>query len=319
VNSLDQPSSVLSLVPCFERTTPATMMLNKRNSAVYVNPPVLQGRVADIHITERGSDWLWAAFAIFGFSFLAVLGLTFRKPATHRAFHYMMAIVLFIAAMDYYAMASNLGFVPIPVEFHRSRSTVSGNLRQIWYCRYIDWIISDSLIWVALLTIARAPWQQILYIVLLTWVTIVGGLLGALVPTRYKWGWYVFGLFAGFVVAFNILVPARRHVGLGSNEVRRTFTFASAWFLALWLLYPICWGLSEGGNYIAPDSEMVFYGVLDILSKLGVVGFVLWSLRNLEPASLGIVNRGWENGTGTTAHGDKVGHHHGASTATPAV
>jgi len=288
------------------------MLTTRRNSAVYVNPPVLQGRVADIHITEHGSDWLWAAFSIFGLAFLVLLGLTFRKPATHRAFHYILAVVLFVTAVDYYSMASNLSFVPIPVEFQRSRHTVAGATRQIWYSRYIDWFISDALIWIALLTIARAPWQQTLYIVLLTWVTVICGLIGALVPTRYKWGYFVFGIFSGAVVAFNILFHARRHVSLGANEVRKTFTFAAAWFLFLGALYPICWGLSEGGNYIAPDSEMVFYGVLDVLSKLGVAGIILWGLRNLEPGSLGIRNRGWDDGD--VAHREK---HH--TTATPAV
>lgn len=26
-------------------------------------------------------------------------------------------------------------------------------------------------------------------------------------------------------------------------------------------------GLADGGNYITPDSEMIFYGVLDVLAK----------------------------------------------------
>jgi len=266
----------------------------RRNGAVYTNPPVLQGRVADIHITEHGSDWLWAAFCIFGLSFLLVLGLSHRKPVTHRAFYYILSAVLFITALDYYAMASDLGFVPIPVEFQRTRHTVAGAARQIWYSRYIDWFITDALLWVAMLIVARAPWQQTLFIILLNWIVVVCGLLGALTSTRYKWGWFTFGAFAGLVIAFNVLVPARRHAALGGSDVSRAFTSSSALFLGLGLLYPICWGLSEGGNYIAPDSEMVFYGVLDILSKLGVTGLILFGVRSLEPETFGIRHRGWD-------------------------
>jgi len=257
--------------------------------------PILQGQVADIHITEHGSDWLWAAFSIFALSFLIVLGLSHRKPVTQRAFYYILSAVLFIASLDYYAQASNLGFVPIPVEFQRTRHTVSGTSRQIWYSRYIDYFITDALLWLAILLVARAPWQQILFIILLTWVTIVGGLLGALTPSRYKWGWFTFAVFSYLVVAFNVLVPARRHAALGGSDIGRTFTSAAALFLFLSLLYPIAWGLSEGGNYIAPDSEVVFYGVLDILSKLGVTGLLLFGLRNLDAEHLGIVHRGWDH------------------------
>lgn len=39
-------------------------------------------------------------------------------------------------------------------------------------------------------------------------------------------------------------------------------------------LYPISWGLSEGGNRIQVDSESVFYGVLDIFTQ-GVFSVVL--------------------------------------------
>jgi bacteriorhodopsin len=41
----------------------------------------------------------------------------------------------------------------------------------------------------------------------------------------------------------------------------------SLYFTTMWLLYPIAWGVSEGGNVIPPDSEAVFYGVLDIMTK----------------------------------------------------
>lgn len=41
----------------------------------------------------------------------------------------------------------------------------------------------------------------------------------------------------------------------------------------LWFLYPIAWGLADGGNVISPDSEMVFYGVLDVLAKPGFILF----------------------------------------------
>ena len=40
----------------------------------------------------------------------------------------------------------------------------------------------------------------------------------------------------------------------------------AAFIAFIWTLYPICWGLSEGSDTITPTSEMVFYGVLDLIA-----------------------------------------------------
>merc|ERR1712225_209591 len=58
--------------------------------------------------------------------------------------------------------------------------------------------------------------------------------------------------------------------------------------MALWFLYPIAWGLSEGGNVISPDSEAIFYSVLDVLAKPGFGMILLWAHRNIEPTDIGI-------------------------------
>lgn len=52
--------------------------------------------------------------------------------------------------------------------------------------------------------------------------------------------------------------------------------------------YPIAWGLSEGGNVIASDSEAIFYGILDLLAKPGFGALLIWGHRNIDPARLGL-------------------------------
>ena len=51
------------------------------------------------------------------------------------------------------------------------------------------------------------------------------------------------------------------------DDVHRVFLMCGVLTLGVWLCYPIAWGVAEGGNVIAPDSEAVFYGVLDFLAK----------------------------------------------------
>lgn len=56
----------------------------------------------------------------------------------------------------------------------------------------------------------------------------------------------------------------------------------------MWICYPIAWGVCEGGNIIAPDSEAVFYGILDLLAKPVFGAILLWGHRNIDPARLGL-------------------------------
>ncbi len=62
----------------------------------------------------------------------------------------------------------------------------------------------------------------------------------------------------------------------------------------LWIVYPIAWGVCEGGNLIAPDSEAVFYGVLDLLAKPVFGALLIFGHRNIDPARLGLLIRDYE-------------------------
>ena len=100
---------------------------------------VFHGVAPEIHITTRGSDLYWAWTAIFGVSALAFLVIAFLKPPQKRLFAYILFGVTLVATLSNFTMASNLGWVPIGVEWHRENHRVAGDLRQIFYVRYIDW------------------------------------------------------------------------------------------------------------------------------------------------------------------------------------
>ena len=57
-------------------------------------------------------------------------------------FHYITAAICFVACIAYFTMASNLGYAAILVEFERSDPVVAGLYREIFYVRYIDWVIT---------------------------------------------------------------------------------------------------------------------------------------------------------------------------------
>jgi bacteriorhodopsin len=73
---------------------------------------------------------------------VAFIGLALTKPRANRIFHYITAGVTMVAAIAYFSMASNLGWTPIDVEWHRPvGSKVHGVNREIFYVRYIDWYV----------------------------------------------------------------------------------------------------------------------------------------------------------------------------------
>lgn len=94
-------------------------------------------------------------------------------------------------------------------------------------------------------------------------------------------------MFAFLWVAWTVIWTARKHAAAIGPDVSRTYLICGVWTIFLWFLYPIAWGLSEGGNVIAPDSEAVFYGILDLMAKPVFGALLLWGHRNIDPGRLG--------------------------------
>ena len=64
------------------------------------------------------------------------------------------------------------------------------------------------------------------------------------------------------------------------------------------MLYPVCWGVSEGGNVIPPDSEFIFYGILDCCLIPITCGVFLWLHAGIDPSYLGLYIRTYKDPIG---------------------
>jgi len=283
------------------------MLERRANNALNVNTNTVNGRTADIAITTHGSDWYFAVCAVMTVSAFAFVGLAFRKHRRDRIFHYITAAVVFVAAIAYFTMGANLGFTPIAVEFSRANPKVHGTYRDIFYVRYIDWFITTPLLLMDLLLTAGMPWPTILWVILVDEIMIVTGLVGALVTSSYKWGYFVFGCVALFYILYQLVWEARRHAIHLGKDVSNTFFICGTLTAFLWTLYPIAWGICEGGNVISPDSEAVFYGILDLLAKPVFGALLIWGHRNIDPARMGLSIKDYDDDPAVV--GSTVGHH----------
>ncbi|CZT14318.1 related to HSP30 heat shock protein Yro1p [Ramularia collo-cygni] len=268
------------------------------NNAIYNNPPYANGRLADIHITEDGSDYYYAYCAFSGFMAILILGLARRKRRTDRIFYYLCATINIMMCLSYYAMGSNLGMTPIDVEFHRTWPRVRGDAREIFWVRYVQWFINTPLILSILLLPTSLPAPKFLFTLFLNQTMIIMGLVGAVTSTKYKWGFFGFGCAALFYVLFTLLFSARKHARRHGKEVTRIYMIGIIYQFILWICYPICWGVSDGGNVIAPDSEAVYYGILDILAVPFFSIMVLILTRKLDLAALGLRSHDYDDEIG---------------------
>ncbi|RDX56712.1 heat shock protein 30 [Lentinus brumalis] len=247
------------------------------NDALDSNPPN-----ATYHLSTHGSDWLWAAFSIFGVSLLAVVGLTFSRPRGSRLFHQIAVVVLTTGSLAYFSMASDLGATPVPVEFR------GDGTRQIWYVRYINWFITFPLLLLELLLATGLSLSDIFTTLFMAVVLVITGLVAALVPSTYKWGYYVFGVAALFYIWYVLLWHGPHTTFAAGGALRRGYLFAAGYLSLLLLIYPIAWACAEGGNVISVTSEMIWYGILDIFAGPIFLFFFLWELRGVDYASFGL-------------------------------
>jgi len=289
------------------------------NNAIQVNDDAVNGSHAHIAITTHGSDWYWAVCAVMTVATFSFIGLSITVPRERRVFHYITAAVTMVAAIAYFSMASNLGWVGIDVEYRRNGGGVGGQAREIFYVRYIDWFITTPLLLMDLLLTAAMPWPTIIFVVIVDEMMIVTGLVGALVSSGYKWGYFVFGC-VGLLYIFYVLVwEARRNSAAIGKDVGKVFMICGSLTALLWWLYPIAWGVCEGGNVITADSEAVFYGILDVLAKPVFGALLIWGHRGIDPARLGLnihdyandhVVRTGEKGTNGTTDTNGVSNGH---------
>ncbi len=207
-------------------------------------------------------------------AFVSISAFTFLKvDRGQRTFFYLVQALLATASIAYFCLASDLGATPVTVEFIHGNWAHTGQgrdglpTRQIWYVRYIDWTITTPLLLLTLLLTAPVPLSTVFMTIFMDLVMIITGLIGALVVSVYKWGFFAFGCAALFWIYYVLFGPARIAAKEGGEDLHKAYIVGTSILSFLWFLYPICWGLADGGNAIHPDSEMVFYGVLDVLAK----------------------------------------------------
>lgn len=241
--------------------------LFSRNDALSVNPPA-----GDSFLTTNGSNWLFTVTTIFGLSALVLYALKFRARSGERFFHYLFIIANLVGLIAYFAMASDLAWIPVNQANQVNRS---GLVRQIFWAKYVFWVVAFPTIILALGVLSGVAWATIVFNIFLSWVWIISYLVAAFTPSNYKWGFFAFGALAQIFLIFSTLktgLTSANRVG-----IRGDYLLLTGWVNFLWLLYPLVWGLTDGGNYLGVVAGFIWFGILDLLLLTGV-GFAIVAL-----------------------------------------
>jgi len=242
-------------------------LIPRHNGALNDNPPIGD----TYHLSTAGSDWLWALTAVYICSLLVLLGLTFVARAGERIFHYLFIVATFTGSIAYFAMASDLGSTPV-----KTAENGAGT-REIFYARYINWFVSWATLVIATSLLSGVSWATIVFNVAIQWTWVVAWLSGALVATKYKWGFFAFGFWAYVILVASLLHPGR--ISAQRVGIWRDYAPLAGCLSFLWLLYPIAWGLDDGGNKIKVTSGFIWFGVLDFLT-VPVFSFLFLALSS---------------------------------------
>lgn len=108
-------------------------------------------------------------------------------------------------------------------------------------------------------------------------------------------GYYGFWIWAWLLIGYQLIWEPRRFARQLGKRIQFTHHVSSAWVLLLWAGYPVCWGISEGGNVISPDSEFIFYGVLDCCLIPITAAFFLTLHWAVQPDFLGLRIRTYDD------------------------
>ncbi|GIJ90357.1 ion channel activity [Aspergillus pseudoviridinutans] len=253
-------------------------ILARGNDAIRVNP--ITG--VDESLTVHGSDWLWAVTAIYCFALIGCLVMSFAAKESQRVFHYLFTFSLLVGAITYYAQASNLGWSRVD----QVNNLGNDDIRQVFWVKYVNWMLAFPSVTLALGLISGVSWTTIICNIFVSLFWVGSYLAGAYVSSSYKWGFFAFGTFAWLILAMSTINESREAAHLVGID--KDYIMLSGWTNLLWIIYPVAWGLTDGGNRIGVTGSSIFFGVLDTLMVPVLSAAFLLFARNWDYQKLSI-------------------------------
>ena len=213
------------------------------------------------------TTWLWIGTIGMTIGALSFLVLGRGAQDEGRDFFVITFFIALVAATSYLAMAMDQGIV-----------TIDG--REVFYARYIDWLITTPLLLLDLAILVGARRQIIAWLIGLDVYMIGTGLVAGLTANNERYVWFAVSSLA-FLAILGILGRQFRSLAQAKGAaVTATFTRLAVLTVGLWTLYPIIWLLgTEGTSTVSLTTEVAMFTVIDFFAKIGF-GLILLTSRS---------------------------------------
>lgn len=230
-------------------------------------------------ITKMGETYLWVVFGVMSVGVLIFAALTHRAAYRYRALYVTNLLICSFAAISYFAMATGIGKTLVHSDpHHRS------NWREVYYARYLDWALTTPLLILDLTLLSGLPIAETIAVIVANEVMIATGVVAALHPSlKYRWGFYAFSCLAFIYVVVSLVTSARQYAFLRHPKVGSLYNQVSLALAVVWTGYPVVWGFCEGSGRLSADTEVLLFGILDVIAK-PIWG--LWIVLALPSVSL---------------------------------
>jgi len=220
-------------------------------------------RVADLElVTQTGEFFLAATFLGMGVTSIIFVLMAFKATYEKRKFYFTTCYITAVATFSYYAMLSGQGWLITP------------SCRQLFYVRYLDWVITTPLLLLDLGLIVGAEWPLIAAVMGGDALMIFSGYMSAISSGHIKWLWFAAGLLLFIPIVYAVLVMFRGLVLRSHPAVGELYNKVSWLTMIVWACYPLVFIFSEGTSDWSQNFEVMIYGVLDLMAK-AVFGFIL--------------------------------------------
>jgi bacteriorhodopsin len=187
-------------------------------------------------------------------------------------FYILTIMVPAIASASYLSMFLGFGLTEV---------SVGGQVLDIYWARYADWLFTTPLLLLDLALLADADRNTLYALVLTDAFMIVTGLVGALENNAfvYRYIWWTVSTISFVFLLYMLYGALTSKVADLDEETQSTFTTLRNLVLVLWTFYPIVWIIgTEGAGIVPLGIETLMYMILDVTAKVGF-GFILLRSR----------------------------------------
>ncbi|KAI9752008.1 MAG: hypothetical protein M4579_005804 [Chaenotheca gracillima] len=304
------PVQAFNLDP-LKKTT--SIFATTTSSSIAPPPTVIPDHTHIAQITEVGQRTLWIVFVLMLLSTIVFAGLAYRTPVQKRLFHIITVFITTFATISYFAMATGDGISVVSHTVTHSHKygipdTYSTVGRQVFWARYVDWSLTTPLLLLDLAFLAGMNGSNMIVAIVADVIMILTGLFAGYGGSDgQKWGWYAIACIAYLVVVWQLAVSGRSTAIARDSKTGAFFTALGLFTLVLWTVYPVIWGIADGGQKISVDAEVIAYAILDVLAK-PVFGFWLLithdRIASTNVPLEGAWSHGFGKGEGTLRVGD---------------